>query len=87
MFDDLINKAKGMVMESDMVTGVIATAKAKAADLGISSEIFDELATSAKEMLADGKLSKEEIIAEVKKLAEQKGVSPDVIEKVLGFLQ
>jgi mevalonate kinase len=91
MFDDLVNKAKDMAEEaiagSDMLQNAIATAKAKAADLGISTEVFDELVSKAKEMMADGSISKEEVIAEVKKLAEEKGVSSEIIDKVLGFLQ
>ena len=87
MLDDLVNKAKDMAAGSNMLQNAIATAKAKAADLGISSEIFDELVAKAKEIMADGSISKEEVIAEVKKLAEEKGVSSEIIDKVLGFLQ
>lgn len=91
MFDDLVNKAKDMAQDaiarSDMLQNAIAAAKAKAADLGISSEIFDEVTAKAKELMADGKLSKEEVLVEVKKLAEEKGVSSEMVDKVLGFLQ
>lgn len=86
MFDDLIKKAQDMAMGSEAVQGMIATAKVKAADLGISTEVFDELVAKAKELMADGKISKEEVITEVKKLAEEKGVSSEMVDKVLSFL-
>lgn len=65
---------------------MIASAKAKAADLGISTQVFDELVAKGKELMADGKLSKEEIATEVKKFAEEKGISSEMVDKVLSFL-
>jgi hypothetical protein len=94
MIDDLKNVAGDMlenvqdaVMGSEVVQDVLGAVKEKAAELGISSETFDEVSAKAKEILADGKVSGEEMLAQVKAFAEEKGLPTDIAEKLSGMLQ
>jgi polyhydroxyalkanoate synthesis regulator phasin len=82
-----MNKVEDMVAGSDVVQSAMAAAKQRAADLGISSGVFDELIAKAKEMIADGKISKEEVMSEVKRLAESKGVPSGIFDILSGLFK
>lgn len=68
--------------------GDIEALKAKAAQqLGISPAALDEFAQEAQALLADGKLSPDEIEAELSKLAASKGIPQQAIDMAMGMLK
>lgn len=60
--------------------------KTKLAQYGITPEIISEIKNKYLKLNADGNITKEEILNEVKLFAETKGISSDVFDKVMGML-
>ena len=79
--------AGGLVAQIEALTGI----KEKlATEFGISPALLDEFTTEAHVLLADGKISPDEVGAEIAKLAAAKGIPPQAVEmaqKMLGGLQ
>lgn len=68
--------------------GDLEALKAKAAQqLGISPAVLDEFAREAQALLADGKLTPDEIEMELKKLAAAKGIPQQAIDMAMGMLK
>ena len=68
--------------------GDLEALKAKAAQqLGISPAVLDEFAREAQALLADGKLTPDEIEMELKKLAAAKGIPQQAIDMSMGMLK
>ncbi len=60
--------------------------KARAAQMGISSTAIDEFMKEAQAILADGKITHEEIEAKMTALAKSKGLPSEGIGKALQML-
>ncbi len=58
-----------------------------ASELGVNPATLDEFETEAKAMLADGKITHDEIEAEFAKLAAAKGIPQPALDMVMGMLK
>lgn len=68
--------------------GDLEALKAKAAQqLGISPQALDEFGQEAQKLLADGKLTPQEIEAELTKLGEAKGIPPQAIQMAMKMMR
>lgn len=68
--------------------GDLSALKAKAAQqLGISPQALDEFEAEAKALLADGKLTPQEIEAELVKLAQAKGIPQQAIDMAMQVMK
>jgi hypothetical protein len=65
------------------ITGILAQ---EAKKYGISPTIVAEFTQGAKEILADGKITKEEVAEKLMAHANAKGVPAAVVQKILGSL-
>ena len=76
MLDEILDKAKDMAGDvaakvSDVVGGVF----------GVDAETIEILKAKYDELMADGKISKEEVFAALEEFATEKGISPEILEK------
>lgn len=68
--------------------GDLTALKAKAAQqLGVSPAALDEFEAEAKALLADGKLTPQEIETELVKLANSKGIPPQAIQMAMQLMR
>ncbi len=68
--------------------GDLTALKAKAAQqLGVSPAALDEFEVEAKALLADGKLTPQEIESELVKLANAKGIPPQAIQMAMQLMR
>jgi hypothetical protein len=68
--------------------GDLAALKAKAAQkLGVSPAVLDEFEAEAKTLLADGKLTPQEMETELVKLAQKKGIPPQAIQMAMQLMR
>lgn len=68
--------------------GDLSALKAKAAQqLGVSVQALDEFEAEAKALLADGKLTPQEMEAELIKLAQKKGIPPQAIQMAMQLMK
>lgn len=58
---------------------------AKMAELGVSIEDMKALKAKYDELSADGSITKDEVLAQVKAFATEKGVSSEMVDKVMGM--
>ena len=59
---------------------------AKMTELGVSMDDLKTLKSKYDELNADGTITKDEVIAQVKAFAAEKGISTEIIDKVIGML-
>ncbi len=59
---------------------------AKMAELGVSVDDMKALKAKYDELSADGSITKDEVLAQVKAFATEKGLSTEMFDKVVGML-
>jgi len=59
---------------------------AKMTELGVSMDDLKTLKSKYDELNADGTITKDEVIAQVKAFAAEKGISTEIFDKVIGML-
>lgn len=68
--------------------GDLEALKARAAQqLGISPQVLDEFGQEAQKLLADGKLTPDEVEAELTKLGTAKGIPPQAIQMAMKMMR
>lgn len=62
--------------------GLFEKAKALAAEHGMDGEIFDEVSAAAKDIMADGKVERDEVVARIKDILAEKGLPEEAVDPV-----
>ena len=78
MFGNLKNKIGGAMLPEDI--------KKQMAEMGITPDNMDGMIGKVKEMIASGKISKEELSAKANELAKGKGIPQSVIDAAMKML-
>jgi threonine synthase len=75
-----------LVAELSAELGVAEIIKKQIAHLGVSPKLIEEFTKDTQDILADGKITKEEVIAKIRELAEAKGIPASVSGAVAGMI-